>query len=55
MFVLHKERTSMYVKKNVDARGKFCASNEGTWPGLLSRPGSAAIIPELMDTIKNEC
>jgi hypothetical protein len=44
-----------YVKKKVDACGKFCASNEGISPGSLISPGSAAMIPELIVTIRNEC
>jgi hypothetical protein len=44
-----------YVKKKVEACGRFCASSDGICPGSLSRPGRAAMIPELMVTIKNEC
>jgi hypothetical protein len=46
---------SGYVKKKVKARGRFCTRSEGNCPGRLRRPGRAAMIPELMVTIKNKC
>jgi hypothetical protein len=49
------DKAGMYVRKKVEAKGRFCARSEGIWPGLLIRPGRAAMIPELMVTIKNEC
>jgi hypothetical protein len=52
---LYVSKVRTHVKKKVEARGKFCASSEGICPGSLRRPGRAAMIPELMVTIRNEC
>ena len=47
--------TRTHVRKNVDALGKFWASSDGIDAGLLTRSGSAAMIPDERVTIKNEC
>ena len=44
-----------HVRKNVEALGKFWASSDGIDAGLLTRSGSAAMIPDERVTIKNEC
>ena len=44
----------MYVRKNVEAFGRFWASSVGIEPGLLTRPGSAAMIPDESVTTRNE-
>lgn len=50
-----RRRAGTHVKKKVEAAGKFCASNDGIDVGLLTRPGNAAMIPELSVTIRKEC
>ena len=42
------------VRKKLEARGRFEASNVGAELRLLRRPGSAAMIPEASETIRNE-
>lgn len=44
-----------HVKKNVEAKGKFDASNDATDVGLFRMFVIEAIIPEDKVTIRNEC
>lgn len=44
----------MKVRKKLEAKGRFLASSVGAELGLLTRSGSAAMIPEERVTIKNE-
>ena len=42
------------VRKKLEANGRFVASNVGTELGFLIISGSAAMIPEARETIRNE-
>lgn len=44
-----------YVRKKVDAWGRYFANRFGMELGFWRRLGKAAMIPELSVTIKNEC
>lgn len=44
-----------HVRKKVDAWGSFVARRLGMPVGFFTRLGSAAIIPELIYTIKKLC
>lgn len=44
-----------YVKKKLEAWGKFVASKLGTEAGFFTRAGKAAMIPDERVTIKKEC
>jgi hypothetical protein len=43
------------VKKKLEARGSLSASKFGMLDGSLTRPGRAAMIPELRVTMRKEC
>ena len=53
--LVHHRTCNTHVRKNVEALGRFCARSEGMEPGLLTRSGNAAMIPDESVTIKNEC
>jgi hypothetical protein len=44
-----------HVKKKVEAKGKFDASNDATEVGLFKMVAIEAIMPEDKVTIRNEC
>ena len=42
------------VRKKLEANGRFFASSVGAWLRSLTSSGSAAMIPEERETIRNE-